>query len=168
MPAHYADPDDRLPDIVHAYAEDRAAAIRKQPLSNYHLNSQEIRIASAYARFDLDALEFVGLTRAEDVPFSKERAIDGDEVVKYEEIPVTINTLADFHKVVSWLKENNVNVALSSLMALHRMTVIAGYAGAGTVEQKRVYQIASEFLFGSLAYLDKAVATPAALDKPAK
>jgi hypothetical protein len=113
--------------------------------------------------------EFVGLTRAGDVPFSKERAIDGDEVVKYEEIPVTINTLNDFHKVVSWLKENNVNVALSSLMALHRMTVIAGYTGAAATDrQKRVYQIANEFLFGSLAYLDKAVATPAALDRPAK
>ena len=72
--------------------------------------------------------EFVGITRAEDVPFSKQRAIDGDEVVKYEEIPVTINTLADFQKVVAWLRDNKVNVALSSLMALHRMTVIAGYA----------------------------------------
>jgi hypothetical protein len=96
--------------------------------------------------------EFVGLTRAGGVPFSKERSIDGDEVVKYEEIPVTIDTLADFSKVLAWLKENNVNVALSSLMALYRMTVIAGYAGAGaTPGQKKVYQIASEFLFGSSA-----------------
>jgi hypothetical protein len=108
--------------------------------------------------------EFVGITRAEDVPFSKERAIDGDEVVKYEEIPVLINTLADFQKVVNWLRDNKMNVSLSSLMALHRMAVIATYAGKeATPEQRKVHQRVSEFLFGSLAYLDKAVATPYSL-----
>lgn len=105
--------------------------------------------------------EFVGITRTEDVPFSKERAIDGDEVVKYEEIPVTINTLADFQKAMNWLRDKKINVSLSSLMALHRLTVIATYAGAtATPEQKKIYQTLSEFLFGSLAYLDKTVAAP--------
>ncbi|TAL31195.1 MAG: hypothetical protein EPN97_11460 [Alphaproteobacteria bacterium] len=108
--------------------------------------------------------EFVGITRAEDVPFSKERAIDGDEVVKYEEIPVLINTLADFQKALFWLRDNKMNVALSSLMALHRMTVIATYAKRdATPEQRKVHQMVSEFLFGSLAYLDKTVAAPYSL-----
>ncbi len=109
--------------------------------------------------------EFVGITRAEDVPFSKDRAIDGDEVVKYDEIPVTLNTLTDFHRVLAWLRDNNVNVSLSSLMALHRMAVIATYATTGaTDEQRELHQRLSEFLFGSLAYLDKAVAKPYALE----
>ena len=105
--------------------------------------------------------EFVGITRAEDVPFSKRRAIDGDEVVKYEEIPVLITTLSDFQKVLNWLRANKMNMSLSSLMALHRMTVIATYAGPkATPEQRKIYQAVSEFLFGSLAYLDKTVDAP--------
>jgi hypothetical protein len=110
--------------------------------------------------------EFIGITRAEDVPFSRQRAIDGDEVVKYEEIPVTINTLADFHKALAWVRDQKINLSLSSLMALHRMTVIAGYGTRkdATAEQKKVYQMASEFLFGSLAYLDKTVAAPYMLE----
>ncbi len=105
--------------------------------------------------------EFVGITRAEDVPFSRDKSIDGDEVVKYEEIPVLINTLADFQKVIIWLRDRRLNMSLSSLMALHRMTVIATYARPdATPEQKKVYQSVSEFLFGSLAYLDKTVAAP--------
>jgi hypothetical protein len=108
--------------------------------------------------------EFIGLTRAEDVPFSKERAIDGDEVVRYEEIPVFINTLSDFNKALAWVRDNKINVALSSVMALHRLTVIAAYAAADAApEQRRIYQRVSEFLFGSLAYLDKTVETPYAL-----
>lgn len=103
--------------------------------------------------------EFVGLTRAAGVPFSKQQAIDSDEVVKYDEVPVTLNTLDDFHKVLAWLREHKVNVALSSLMALHRMTVIAGYGGEGASDAQRlIHQRVSEFLFGSLAYLDKNVA----------
>jgi hypothetical protein len=109
--------------------------------------------------------EFVGITRAEDVPFAKERAIDGDEVVHYEEIPILINTLKDFQKVLAWVSNNKVNISLSSLMALHRMTVIATYgARDATPEQKKVYQMVSEFLFGSLAYLDKTVEAPYLLD----
>ncbi|MDE1151647.1 MAG: hypothetical protein PW788_03840 [Micavibrio sp.] len=109
--------------------------------------------------------EFVGITRAEDVPFSKDRAIDGDEVVKYDEIPVTLNTLTDFHRVLAWVRDNNVNVALSSLMALHRMAVIATYASPGaTDEQRLLHRRMSEFLFGSLAYLDKTVAKPYSLE----
>src|SRR5690606_35409418 len=65
--------------------------------------------------------EFVGLTRAGDIPFTARRAIDGDEVVRYEEIPVTVNRPEDFHKVFGWVKENNVRLALSSLMTLHRL-----------------------------------------------
>lgn len=109
--------------------------------------------------------EFIGITRAGDVPFSRTQAIDGDEVVKYDEIPVTINTLKDFHKVLAYVQDANVNLALSSLMALHRMTVIADYADAGaTEEQRHVHRIVSEFLFGALAYLDNAVAKPYALE----
>jgi len=89
--------------------------------------------------------EFVGITRAGNVPFSKQRAIDGDEVVRFEEIPVTVNTIEDFHKVLAFVREHKLHVALSSLMALHRMTVIAGYA-AGTEQQKKIYKTVSEFL----------------------
>ncbi len=113
--------------------------------------------------------EFTGLTRAEDVPFSKHQAIDGDEVVKFDEVPVLLNTLDDFHKVLAWVIETKANVALSSLMALHRMTVIATYGAAGaTPEQKLIHQRVSEFLFGSLAYLDKAVAKPYSLPENKK
>ncbi|MBI1214977.1 MAG: hypothetical protein GC185_04055 [Alphaproteobacteria bacterium] len=109
--------------------------------------------------------EFVGITRAGDVPFSRSQSIDGDEVVKYDEIPVTINTLKDFHKVLDYVRDNNINLALSSLMALHRMTVIADYAdGQATEEQRAVHRIVSEFLFGSLAYLDNSVAKPYSLE----
>lgn len=109
--------------------------------------------------------EFVGLTRAEDVPFSRRQAIDGDEVVKYDEIPVTLNTLGDFHKVMAWIKDNKINVSLSSLMALYRLTVIADYARPeATEDQRRIHARVSEFLFGSLAYLDKGVAKPYALE----
>jgi hypothetical protein len=109
--------------------------------------------------------EFVGITRAGDVPFSRRRAIDGDEVVKYDEIPVTINTLKDFHKVLAYVRDNNINLSLSALMALHRMTVIADYAAEeATEEQRKVHRIVSEFLFGALAYLDNSVAKPYSLE----
>jgi hypothetical protein len=50
-------------------------------------------------------------------------------------------------------------------MALHRMTVIAGYGGAGANDAQRlIHQRVSEFLFGSLAYLDKNVAKPYSLE----
>ena len=52
-----------------------------------------------------------------------------------------------------------------SLIALHRLTVIADYAGPdATEEQRAVHRIVSEFLFGSLAYLDNNVAKPYALE----
>ena len=109
--------------------------------------------------------EFIGITRAEDVPFSKEKAIDGDEVVKFDEIPITLNTLTDFHRVLAYVRDKNINVTLSSLMALHRMAVIATYASDGATDaQREVHQRMSEFLFGSLAYLDKSVAKPYALE----
>lgn len=109
--------------------------------------------------------EFIGITRAEDVPFSRDRAIDGDEVVKFDEIPITLNTLTDFHRVLAYVRDKNINVTLSSLMALHRMAVIATYATEGaTDDQRELHQRLSEFLFGSLAYLDKSVAKPYALE----
>jgi hypothetical protein len=109
--------------------------------------------------------EFTGLTRAEDVPFSKQQAIDGDEVVKFDEVPVVLNTLDDFHKVMAWVRDTKAPVALSSLMALHRMTVIAGYgAPSATAEQRLIHRRVSEFLFGPLAFLDKDVAKPYAFD----
>ncbi|MBI3441127.1 MAG: hypothetical protein HY052_04900 [Proteobacteria bacterium] len=91
--------------------------------------------------------EFIGITRAGNVPFSKRQAIDGDEVVKYEEIPVTIEKVEDFSKVLDYVNDNKINLALSSLMALHRMTVIASYGvGKATVEQQIIYQKVAEFL----------------------
>ncbi|MFH1159229.1 MAG: hypothetical protein V1721_10190 [Pseudomonadota bacterium] len=91
--------------------------------------------------------EFVGITRAGNVPFAKEKAIDGDEIIRCEEIPITIDTPDDFHKVMAYLREHKVDVVLSSLMALHRMTVIAGYkAEDATSEQKKIYRTVSAFL----------------------
>jgi len=93
--------------------------------------------------------EFIGLTRAGKVPFSKKQAIDGDEVVKFDEIPVTVNAPEDFHQVLAYIRDNNVNVALSSLMALYRMTVIAGYGTEfANDEQKKIFRQVSEFLKG--------------------
>ncbi|HYD18553.1 MAG TPA: hypothetical protein VEF76_08755 [Patescibacteria group bacterium] len=92
--------------------------------------------------------EFVGLTRAGNVPFAASGSVDGDEVVKFEEIPVTLNSVADFPAVFGWLRDQKVNVSLSSLMALHRMVVIAGYGpDAADPAQRAVYQRVSDFLF---------------------
>jgi hypothetical protein len=93
--------------------------------------------------------EFIGITRAGKVPFSKKQAIDGDEVVKFDEVPVTINTPEDFHQVLSYLRDNKVKISLSSLMALHRMTVIAGYGTEfANDDQKAIYKKVSDFLKG--------------------
>ncbi len=94
--------------------------------------------------------EFVGLTRPGNVPFSKERKVDGDEVVRFEEVPVTIRKPEDFHDVVAYLRAHNIHTALSSFMALKRMTVIAGYNAAdATPEQKEIYRRVSAFITGN-------------------
>ncbi|MCE9508278.1 MAG: hypothetical protein K8R48_08230 [Alphaproteobacteria bacterium] len=91
--------------------------------------------------------EFIGITRAGKIPFSKMQAIDGDEVVRFDEVPIIVNKPEDFHQVLAYIHDKKIVVALSSLMALHRMTVIAGYgAGFATPEQKEIYRKVSEFL----------------------
>lgn len=91
--------------------------------------------------------EFIGLTKAGNIPFFKGRAMDNDEVIKFEEVPIIINELSDFSKVLDYLNDNKVQLALSSLMALHRMTVIAGYGHEkATPAQKAIYQKMTEFI----------------------
>ena len=92
--------------------------------------------------------EFVGITYVPGIPFAQQAAIDGDEVVKFEEIPVTIETMRDFKEALEWIHDNKVNISLSSLMALHRMTVIADYGRPdATPEQRRIYEDMRGFLF---------------------
>ncbi|MDE2335886.1 MAG: hypothetical protein KGL10_01100 [Alphaproteobacteria bacterium] len=94
--------------------------------------------------------EFVGLTRAGNVPFAKQRTIDGDEVIRFEEVPVTVNRPEDFHAVLAYIRTHEIRTALSSFMALNRMTVIAGYgAESATPEQKEIYRRVSNFIAGS-------------------
>lgn len=96
--------------------------------------------------------EFTGLTRARGVPFSEKQSIDGDEVVKFDEVPVDLKSLDDFKKVLEWAEAQKLNIGLSSLMSLQRLVVIAGYNHPGaTDDQKRIYRYVSEFLFGPLA-----------------
>ena len=48
------------------------------------------------------------------------------------------------------IREHNINIALSSFMALYRLTVIAGYDAANaTPEQKEIYRRVSAFLAGA-------------------
>jgi len=92
--------------------------------------------------------EFVGITRGGDVAFSEEGSIDGDEIVKFEEMPITIRKLTDFKKALAYIKENDIKVSLSSLMALQRMVAIAGYDNDdATAEQKQVLDKMNDFLF---------------------
>ncbi len=94
--------------------------------------------------------EFIGLTRAGKVPFSEKRSIDGDETVRFEEVPVTVNKPEDFRDVLEYLRANHIHTALSSLMALYRMTVIAGYGAAdATDDQKKIYRRVADFLSGA-------------------
>jgi hypothetical protein len=93
--------------------------------------------------------EFTGITRAGRLAFTADIRIDGDEVTHYDEIPVTLERLEDFHKVVAWLEGQNARLSLSSLMCLYRMTVIADYnRDDATEDQKRIYRDMSAFLFG--------------------
>lgn len=93
--------------------------------------------------------EFVGLTRAGNVPFAQNQSIDGDEVIGFSEIPVTVNTLEDFIEVFRYVREHDINLALSSLMALYRLVVVARYNRSGqmTEVQRKVYDRISAFLF---------------------
>lgn len=94
--------------------------------------------------------EFVGVSRVPGVPFAKERAIDGDEVVKFEEIPIDINDLDDFLKVLNYIREKEIKISLSSLMALQRLVRIATYDDEAEFlneEQKRVYEMLDSFMF---------------------
>lgn len=91
--------------------------------------------------------EFVGLTRADDMPFFSSKAIDGDEVVSFEEIPVQVRQPGDFVKVLDFVRENKINLGLSALMTLHRLVVIAGYNAPGsTAGQKAIYQKIADFI----------------------
>lgn len=101
--------------------------------------------------------EFVGLTRPGKVRFASQRSIDGDEVIGFEEIPVTVDKLEDFIKVFKYVRDHEINLSLSSLMALYRMVVIARYATSGnmTEQQRKIYDRVSAFLF------DDAPAKPA-------
>jgi len=92
--------------------------------------------------------EFIGVTRAGKVPFSGMKAIDGDEVLKFDEVPVELESLADFKKVLDWVLANNIYVALSPLMALRRLVVISTYNSPEATEaQKDIYKKVSRFLF---------------------
>ncbi len=96
--------------------------------------------------------EFVGLTRAKGLPIAKNHAIDGDEVVGFEELPVEIKTPKDFVKAYKHICDEGYQLSLSSLMALHRLTVIAGYTGKkATEEQKEIYTKVAEFIKGNKA-----------------
>jgi len=93
--------------------------------------------------------EFVGVTRAGSIDFAKNQSIDGDEVIGFDEIPVTVNRLEDFIDVLKYVRDNDINVALSSLMALYRLVVVARYNRSGnmTETQRKVYDRISSFLF---------------------
>jgi hypothetical protein len=93
--------------------------------------------------------EFVGVTRAGSVDFAKNQSIDGDEVIGFEEIPITVDKLEDFIDVLKYVRDNDINVSLSSLMALYRLVVVARYNRSGkmTETQRKVYDRISSFLF---------------------
>ncbi|TVQ82114.1 MAG: hypothetical protein EA357_10710 [Micavibrio sp.] len=92
--------------------------------------------------------EFVGITRAAGIDFTEEGAIDGDEIVRFEEMPVTIRKMKDFQKALAYIRENGLKISLSSLMALQRMVTIAGYDRPdATPQQRQVYEKMTKFLF---------------------
>lgn len=92
--------------------------------------------------------EFSGLTRAGSINFAAQSRLDGDEIVRLEEIPVTLKTLDNFKDVLTYVIEHKINISLSSLMALHRMTIIAGYSAPdATEDQRQIYDQVHDFLF---------------------
>lgn len=93
--------------------------------------------------------EFVGIVRAGAIPFAAGQAIDGDEVIGFEEIPVTVEKMEDFIEVMRYVRDNDINLSLSSLMALYRMVVIAKYdTPTATDTQRQVFAQTKDFLFG--------------------
>lgn len=93
--------------------------------------------------------EFVGVTRAGNIEFARHQSIDGDEVIGFDEIPVTVEKMEDFIEVFKYVRDNDINLALSSLMALYRLVVVARYNRSGnmTETQRKVYDRISAFLF---------------------
>lgn len=94
--------------------------------------------------------EFVGITHTKDLDMMNQKRIDGDEVICFEEIPITVDKLEDFQQVMEWVKTQQVHFSLSSIMALRRMAVIGSYNQPGaTPDQKKIYSDMSALLFGA-------------------
>ncbi len=93
--------------------------------------------------------EFIGLTRAGNVPFAAESNIDGDEIVKHEEVPVDIKKPEDFVGVLEYFQKENIELSLSSLMALKRLIVISEYNRDDASEDQRfIYYKVAKFISG--------------------
>lgn len=93
--------------------------------------------------------EFVGVVRSCSIPFAARQSIDGDEVIGFEEVPVTVEKMEDFIEVMRYIRDNEINLSLSSLMALYRLVVIARYnIPTATDTQRQVYEKTRDFLFG--------------------
>ena len=93
--------------------------------------------------------EFVGVVRSGGIPFAERQSIDGDEVVGFEEVPVTVEKMEDFIDVMRYIRDSDINLSLSSLMALYRLVVIARYnIPTATDTQRQVYAKTKDFLFG--------------------
>lgn len=92
--------------------------------------------------------EFTGITKAGSLKFMDDENIDGDEIIKVRELPVVINDVKDFKKAWDFAMKEKLNLSLSSLMALHRLKVIAGYNSVkATKAQKQIYKDMQRFLF---------------------
>ncbi len=92
--------------------------------------------------------EFVGITKTGSVPFAKTSSVDGDEITKFEEMPIEIKTMQDFKKAIKYVEENKIPVSLSSLMALHRLAIIADYnKKTANDKQKQIYKDLKDFIF---------------------
>jgi hypothetical protein len=93
--------------------------------------------------------EFVGVVRSCSIPFAARQSIDGDEVIGFEEVPVTVEKMEDFIEVQRYIRDQDINLSLSSLMALYRLVVIARYnTPTATDTQRQVYEKTKDFLFG--------------------
>lgn len=93
--------------------------------------------------------EFVGITRAGDINFTARSTLDQDEIIRLEEIPITLDQMVDFVKVLDYALDHKMNISLSSLMALQRMAVIAGYNHPkATDAQRQIFADVRSFVFG--------------------
>jgi len=139
-------PDNFKDVIIHGMARETC---EETGMEDYFNDIKENTIITGFFRWinRCGKPEFVGITKAGNVPFTQHRSIDGDEIIKFEEIPIKINEMKDFIKVFDYIKKEKMNLALSSLMALHRLTVIAGYNGTGaTKKQKQIYTSLNDFI----------------------